>query len=141
METLFKPISGVVAALAALFAPAVPLALCASLFIVIDFISGVAADRKQSLDMGLEWYFESHKAWRSLLKIGFVIISIGMAHLMECCVLDFTQLYLTKLFTGFVCGVEFWSFLENAAQLSEAPLFLKLRHFFRRKLRKEVYDE
>lgn len=141
METLFKPFSGVIAAIIALFAPAAPLTICAVLFILIDFISGVAADRKQTLSSGKEWYFESHKAWRSLLKAGFVIISIGMAHLMEYCVLDFLQLHLAKLFAGFICGVEFWSFLENAAQLSESSLFLRLRHYFRRKVGKEVYDE
>ena len=44
------------------------------------------------------------------------------------------------LFTGFACGVEFWSFLENAAQLSDAPLFRWLKRYVRRRMRKEAGD-
>lgn len=54
------------------------------------------------------------------------------------CVLDFLQLNLARIFAGFTCGVELWSFLENAAQLSDAPLFRWLRRYVRRRIRKEV---
>jgi len=36
--------------------------------------------------------------------------------------------------------VEFWSFLENAAQLSDAPLFRWLKRYVRRRMRKEAGD-
>ena len=39
---------------------------------------------------------------------------------------------------GFTCGVEFWSFLENAAQLSDAPLFRWLRRYAKRRMEKEL---
>lgn len=42
------------------------------------------------------------------------------------------------LFAGFICGVEMWSFLENAAQLSDAPLFRRLRRYARRRIGKEA---
>ena len=42
--------------------------------------------------------------------------------------------------SGFACGVEFWSFLENAAQLSDAPLFRWLKRYVRRRMRKEAGD-
>ncbi len=38
--------------------------------------------------------------------------------LLDACLLGFMQLRLARVFTGFLCGVEFWSFLENAARLS-----------------------
>ena len=41
----------------------------------------------------------------------------------------------------FVSGVELWSFLENAAQLSDAPLFRWLRRYVHRRIRKEAGDE
>ena len=51
------------------------------------------------------------------------------------------QLNVARLFMGFTCGVELWSFLENAAQLSDAPLFHWLRRYVRRRIRKEAGDE
>ena len=50
-------------------------------------------------------------------------------------------LNVARLFTGFTCGVELWSFLENASQLSDAPLFRWLRRYVRRRIRREAGDE
>lgn len=140
MEALFRFVSGVAASIAALFAPIGPLVATTVIFIGIDFLSGVAADRAAALREGRAWYFESRKAWRTVLKLGLTVTAIGMAWLIDCCVLDFMQLHVAKLFTGFTCGVELWSFLENAAQLSDAPLFRWLRRYVRRRIQKEVGD-
>ena len=113
METLYRLVSGLTAGFIALFAPIGPLVACAMAFIGIDFLSGVAASRA----------------------------AIAMAWLIDSCVLDFMQLNVARLFTGFTCGVELWSFLENAAQLSDAPLFHWLRRYVRRRIRKEAGDE
>ena len=121
METLYRLISGLTAGFIALFAPIGPLVACAMAFIGIDFLSGVAASRAAARRKGHTWYFES---W-----------------LIDSCVLDFMQLNVARLFTGFTCGVELWSFLENAAQLSDAPLFHWLRRYVRRRIRKEAGDE
>ena len=140
MEALFRFVSGVAASIAALFAPIGPLVATTVIFIGIDFLSGVAADRAAALREGRAWYFESRKAWRPVLKLGLAVTALGMAWLIDCCVLDFMQLHVAKLFTGFTCGVELWSFLENAAQLSDAPLFRWLRRYVRRRIQKEVGD-
>ena len=84
------------------------------------------------------WYFESREAWRTLYKSGFVVIAIGMMWILESCVLDFVNLNLTKLFAGFICSVEMWSFLENAAQLSDAPLFEWMRKYLHRRIEKQI---
>lgn len=141
METLFRFISGTAAALAALFAPIAPLVACAMVFIGIDFLSGVAASRALARREGRSWYFESCEAWRTVLKLALVVTAIAMAWLIDCCILDFMELRTARLFTGFTCGVELWSFLENAAQLSDAPLFRWLRRYVRRRIRKEAGDE
>ena len=65
---------------------------------------------------------------------------IVMAWAVDRHVLDFMDLHAARLFTGFACGVEFWSFLENAAQLSDAPLFRWLKRYVRRRMRKEAGD-
>lgn len=138
METLYRLFSGAAAALAALFAPIAPLVGCAVCFIGVDFLTGVAADRAVTRRAGRTWYFESRRAWRTVLKLGFALIAIALAWLIDSCVLDFLSLRLARLFTGFLCGVELWSFLENAAQLSDAPLFRTLQHYVRYRIEKET---
>lgn len=141
MEALFRFVSGVAAGIAALFAPIGPLAATTVVFIGVDFLSGVAADRATALREGRAWYFESCKAWRTVLKLALALTAISMAWLIDSCVLDFMRLNLARLLTGFTCGVELWSFLENAAQLSDAPLFRWLRRYVHRRIRKEAGDE
>lgn len=141
MEALFRFVSGVAAGIAALFAPIGPLAATTVVFIGVDFLSGVAADRAAALREGRAWYFESCKAWRTVLKLALALTAISMAWLIDSCVLDFMRLNLARLLTGFTCGVELWSFLENAAQLSDTSLFRWLRRYVHRRIRKEAGDE
>lgn len=124
-----------------LFAPIAPLVGCALIFVAVDFVTGVAASRARARRNGEKWYFESHEAWRTVLKLGFVVIAIAMSWMVERYVLDFMSLNLAKIFTGFTCAVEFWSFLENASQLSESPMFVWLKRYVRRRIRKEVEGE
>ena len=124
MENLYRPVSGAAAALAGWFAPIVPLVACVFGFIAVDFLTGVAASRAVARREGRPWWFESAEAWRTVQKLA----------------LDFMDLHAARLFTGFACGVEFWSFLENAAQLSDAPLFRWLKRYVRRRMRKEAGD-
>ena len=138
MEELYRLFSSVALSLLALFAPVQPIVCCALCFIVIDFISGVAASRATAKRDGRAWYFESGEAWRTLYKMGFVVISIGMMWILESCVLDFVNLNMTKIFTGFICSVEMWSFLENAAQLSDSPLFEWLRKYLHRRINRQI---
>lgn len=141
METLFRYVSGLATGLAGLFTPIGPLVTCAVVFIGIDFVTGVAADRARARREGRAWYFESYQAWRTVLKLTFTITAIAMAWLIDSCILDFMELHIARLFTGFTCGVELWSFLENASQLSDAPLFRWMKRYVHRRIRKEVDDE
>ena len=95
-----------------LFAPIAPLVGCAVTFVAVDFVTGVAASRARAHAQGEEWFFESHEAWHTVLKLGFVVVAIAMSWLVERFVLDFVTLNLAKMFMGFTCAVEFWSFLE-----------------------------
>ncbi|MEG2613196.1 MAG: phage holin family protein, partial [Alistipes sp.] len=90
---------------------------------------------------GRLWWFESREAWRTITKLGLVITAIAMSWLIDSCVLGFMELNLARLFTGFTCGVELWSFLENASQLSDAPLFGWMRRYVHRRIKREVGDE
>lgn len=141
MEALFKYFSGCGVALVALFAPIVSLVWCVVGFIGVDFLTGVLASRADAHAEGQKWYFTSHAAWHTAQKLGFTIVALAMAYLIDSQMLDFMNLHLTKLFAGFVCGVEMWSFLENACRISSSPLLNYIRNYVRGKVRKEVGDE
>ena len=141
METLSRLFNMALVGMISLFAPIAPLVGCALIFVAVDFVTGVAASRARARRNGEKWYFESHEAWRTVLKLGFVVIAIAMSWMVERYVLDFMSLNLAKIFTGFTCAVEFWSFLENASQLSESPMFVWLKRYVRRRIRKEVEGE
>lgn len=138
MGGLERLISGVICALGALFMPARPLIICAGVFVLIDFVIGVAASRMRARRVGGEWRFESRKAWRTVYKAVFAMTGICMAWLLDSLVLDFAHLNLAKVFTGFVCGVEFWSYLENAADISNHPMFTALRNLMKGRIEKKL---
>ena len=138
MEDLFRLFNSLALALLSLFAPIQPLIYCALCFVIIDFISGTAASYKRAKRDKCKWFFESHEAWRTIYKTGFIIIAISMMWALESCVLDFVQLNLTKLLTGFICSVEMWSFLENCSQHSDAPLFEWMRKYLHRRIEKQI---
>lgn len=140
MEVLYRCANGIILGLAALFAPIKPLVLCALSFVLIDFVTGVLASHCEAKQRGEEWYFSSHEAWRTIRKAGFILLTIAMSWLIEYCILDFMTLNLTRAITGVICGVEMWSFLENASVLSDAKLFVWLRNFVKRKVEAEIGD-
>lgn len=141
METSLRWISGAAASLAGWFAPVAPQAACALGFVAVDFITGVAASWTAARRAGGGWRFESRRAWRTVAKAACVLTGIVMAWAAERWVLGFMGWRLDRLFTGFVCGVEFWSFLENAAVVSGAPLFGWAAGALRRRLRGEAGRE
>lgn len=143
MEAIYRCANGAILGLAALFAPIKPLVLCALSFILIDFVTGVLASRCEAKQRGERWYFSSHEAWRTIRKAGFVLLTISMSWLIEWCILDFMTLNLTRMITGAICGVEMWSFLENASVLSDTKLFEWLRNYVKRKVEREIgeYDK
>ena len=121
--------------------PIAPLIATALLFIAIDFVTGIMASRVVARREGREWWIESRKAWRTIYKAGFTAVAIIMMWLIDQVLLGFLNLNLANLFTGFVCGVELWSFLENATTISSSPLFSWLGKWVKRRVTKEVDNE
>ncbi len=134
MENDLKLLWGGVAGLCALFAPVQGLVLCAVTFVAIDFATGVAASRCRARRDGSPWRFSSRRAWDTAAKLVFVMAGIMLAWLLDSVVLTFVELNLAKVFTGFVCAMEFWSYLENAADISRHPVFRALRRLLKRRV-------
>ena len=137
---MYRVANAALLALAALFAPIRSVILCALSFILIDFVTGVLASRCEAKQRGEAWYFTSHDAWRTIRKAGFVLLTIAMCWVVESCILSFLTLNLTRITAGAICGVEMWSFLENASVLSDTKLFSWLRSYVKRKVEKEIGD-
>lgn len=130
----FSKLSGTTAGVLAIFAPVRALVVCAVVFVAIDFVTGVLASRKRALKAGLKWNFESEKAWSTVVKLIFVMAGIVLAWMIDSLIVPFWSLKLANLFTGFACGVEFWSYLENAAEISDHRLFRGLRKLVKQKM-------
>lgn len=140
---MYRVVNGLILGFAALFSPIKSIVICALVFIAIDFVTGVLASRCEARQRGEKWFFSSHEAWRTIRKAGFVLLTITMSWLIESCILDFITLNLTRIIAGAICGVEMWSFLENASVLSDAKIFEWLRNYVKRKVEKEIgkYEE
>ncbi len=142
MENTFKCLWGCVAGFFALFAPAQGLIVCAMAFVAMDFVTGIVAGRCRSRRAGLQWRFSSRRAWDTVTKLIFVMAGIALAWMLDSMVLTFVELHLAKIFTGFVCGVEFWSYLENAADITGHPIFGAVKNLLKKKVGRAIgHDE
>lgn len=134
-----KMFAGVFASLAALICDnLLPLFVTVVLFEAMDFITGVVKSAVLAKRAGRRFAFESVKAWRTIYKVVFILIGIVLAEMLDKTIADETRLRFANWFTAFCCGVEFWSFLENAAVISDHPLFRWLRKFMKLKVEDQL---
>lgn len=129
-----KYLSGLIAGVMSFFAPVEPLLIMAVAFVAVDFLTGVLADRHRAHVEGGVWRFESRKAWRTITKLSFVMAGILLAWMLDALLLPLMNLRLANLFTGFVCGVEFWSYLENATTLTGEKRFAEAIEALKKRL-------
>lgn len=141
MDDILKYLSGAVSGVIGLLVPVQGLVMCAMAFIAIDFATGIAASRCRARRAGLKWRFSSRRAWNTVTKLIFVMAGIALAWMLDSVVLTFVDLHLARIFTGFVCGVEFWSYLENAADISGHPVFGAVKNLLKKKIDKTLEDE
>lgn len=115
-----------------------PLFITVTLFEFVDFITGVIKSAVVAKRTKQRFAFESVKAWRTIYKYVFILIGIVLAEMLDQTVSNESRLRFANYFTAFCCGVEFWSFLENAAVISDHPIFRWLRRFMKFKLEDEI---
>lgn len=137
-----KVVSCFIGGIIGFFAPVGNLILMVIEFIFVDFFIGIWASRARAKKAGRlsEWGFESLKAWRTIWKLVFAVIGIVLAYHLDELVLSFVDLHLARIFCGFICGVELWSFLENAACISNHPVFRWLSKYMGKKVRDAGVD-
>ena len=135
MDNIFKYMIASLTGIISTLAPIEPLIMCAAIFTSIDFITGILADRQRTLRANREWVFKSKKAWRTIIKLCFIMAGITLAWLIDSFLIPFKPLNLAKIFTGFVCGVEFWSYLENASEITGYPIFNAFTQFMKKNIK------
>lgn len=138
MANLSKFICGGLSAIWAFFAPIQSLIILVFVFVGIDFITGVWASRKRAVRNGRKWVFSSERMRNTVWKTVFYIAGIMLAWSIETYALTFATIYLAKIFAGFVLGVELFSFLENAADISNHKVFVWIRKFTAKELKDKV---
>ena len=70
-----------------LLAPVQVLILCVCIAVIVDFITGNIADYKRHKRAHQKYVFKSEKMWDTCWKLGLSIIGIGMAYMLDVCVL------------------------------------------------------
>ena len=141
MGALYRYCSGIASSIVALFAPLTPLVWSVVGFILFDFLTGVWASLAEQRREGKRWALESRLAWHTIEKMGFATTTLAMTFVIEIVILQSPTYEMTRLLAGFICGVELWSFLENACRISDAPMLDYLRRWVRGRVRKEVENE
>lgn len=133
-----KICAGLVSSAMAIFCERLlPLFVTVIVFEIVDFVTGVVKSACVSKRKGEKPAFESIKAWRTIYKFVFILIGICLSEMLDN-TLGESNLKLANYFTAFCCGVEFWSFLENAAIISDHPVFRWLRKYMKVKLEDEI---
>jgi Holin family. len=102
-----------VAGIASIFAPAVPIVLSALTFIIVDLIFGYGVSRKYG-----EKHFESDKFWNTIIKACITVTLIGLGTILDKFILmTYADLILAKIAAGMVITAELISILESVRAL------------------------
>ena len=134
-----KTLAGIVAGFVSVLCEnLLPLFVAVIIFEVMDFLTGCIKSAVISKRKGERFAFESIKAWRTIYKFVFILIGIVLAELLDQTFGNESRLKLANYFTAFCCGVEFWSFLENAAVISDHPIFRMLKKVMREKVEDQI---
>lgn len=115
-----------------------PLFITVTVFEFVDFVTGVIKSAVVAERAKKRFAFESIKAWRTIYKYVFILIGIVLAEMLDQTIATETRLRFANYFTAFCCGVEFWSFLENAAVISDHPIFRWLRRYMKFKVEDQI---
>ena len=134
-----KILAGILAGFLSVFVEnLLPLFITVTVFELVDFITGVIKSAVVAKRTKQRFAFESVKAWRTIYKFVFILVGIVLAEMLDQTIATETRLRFANYFTAFCCGVEFWSFLENAAVISDHPLFRWLRKYMKFKVEDQI---
>lgn len=117
------------AALAAFYAPIIPILVCCFVFTIVDMFYGIKVACK------LKKKIESHKSWRgTIMKLFDEFTIISLARLLESSVMDTEGVFVLTGGTTVIIGLtELWSIIENLNTLNPKGPWKALGRFLRKK--------
>lgn len=131
-----KFISGLIYAAMLHFQPLDKLFYNLLIFIAIDFVTGIWADKVRR---GKRFRFSSKKLWRTVYKTVFGLVGIVLCYQLDTQILPLEDpLHLANYFTAYICGAELWSWLENASDITGHNIFKWFRSIFNRKIKENT---
>lgn len=134
-----KMFAGVLAGFASVWTEnLLPLFIAVLVFEAVDFITGVMKSAVKAKREGRHFAFESVKCWRTIYKVFFLLVGVSLMEYLDRILAVDGRLRFANYFTAFCCGVEFWSFLENAAEISEHQIFRYLKRFMKEKVEDQI---
>lgn len=139
IDNINRMTSGIVCSVISVFAPVKTLLIIVLVFIAIDFITGVWASYHRAKRNKEAFKFSSEKMWRTVNKLVLALGGVMLAHLLDVYILEMqTGFNVAKMFTGFICGCEFISYLENAGDVSRHPTFRKFEKIVKKDMRNQI---
>lgn len=107
------------ACIIAYFAPIAPLITAVFLFCSLDFITGIAAAKKQGIAI------ESKKMKNKVFELFFYILAILLSFVFYNNFKDFVDFPIHRVTAFIILSVEFWSNMENISKITNIPLLGK----------------
>lgn len=130
-----------VASLCAIFIDVWILIGVAYIFIVADFYLGYRLSKKvkkQNPHALASGKLESCKWWHTIVKGKDAAMFIALMYLADKFIFMGETAICQRTVTGFICGAEFWSMLENEAYISDAKWAVWLRKYVKNKAEKHL---
>ncbi len=123
--------TGFAATVAGYFAPVKGMAIVMLSAIIIDLVSGVwaALVKREAI--------QSRKLWRTAYKILFAFIIVNLMHSIDK-EMGISGITTSKIVALFITGFEVWSILENAAVITEHPVFKILQKYMRTEVKQKT---
>lgn len=110
-------------------------------FIIADFYFGYRLSqkvKKENPGAISSGKLESCKWWHTIIKGKDAAIFIALTYLADQFIFRWETPVCALTVTGFICGAEFWSMLENKAYLSDTKWAVWLRKYVRNKAEKHL---
>jgi hypothetical protein len=118
----YQSVCGLVAGIAAILAPCVPLIITAFVFIFLDLFYGYKVCRKYKSK-----HFESSKFWKTVEKLGLTAVLVASFTLLDKFIfMTYDDLVFAKVAAGTVCFAEIISLLESLRALKPNSITARL---------------
>jgi phage-related holin len=123
--------TGFAATVAGYFAPVKGMSIVMLSAIVIDLVSGVWAAIVKHQPI------QSKKLWRTAYKILFAFIIVNLMHSIDQ-EMGISGITIARIVALFITGFEVWSIIENAAVITDHPIFKALQKYMRTEVKEKT---